>query len=369
MENKSNFNKELFTTIALQEFLINYRRSKQEALRKQAELKKLNNSTKVDDTKQIKITVEDAYQHLLRANKNPEKKQILENCKNLFESDSTQKEVDLEIETIRNDTIATKGKNPTDSEVAKSLIKALVDNDIAIEAIFNAKKQGKSQTEIFYIALNFVASEVFKRETYDMSQLPAKGLLAPIKISQGKTSEVVSYVSFEQIQQEREKKDGKIIERPTKLFKDKHGNTLLIEFNGHLTYGSPNGNKSIRKYSITKNINGIEQKYKVFTKIDMQRLRSDEAYRNVVIHELLSPKNLNRSNADGYIGEILTESILNPRDEKLEGSIYTYQITSEHALVYDGEKLEAVRTHRKQELAKEAAKQSQTPTLDDEPEI
>lgn len=340
MENKSNFNKELFTTIALQEFLINYRRSKQEALRKQAELKKLNDSTKVNDTKQIKITVEDAYQHLLRANKNPEKKQILENCKNLFESDSTQKEVDLEIETIRNDTIATKGKNPTDSEVAKWLIKCFSE-------------------EIFAV----------NKRTYDMSQLPAKGLLAPIKISQGKTSEVVSYVSFEQIQQEREKKDGKIIERPTKLFKDKHGNTLLIEFNGHLTYGSPNGNKSIRKYSITKNINGIEQKYKVFTKIDMQRLRSDEAYRNVVIHELLSPKNLNRSNADGYIGEILTESILNPRDEKLEGSIYTYQITSEHALVYDGEKLEAVRTHRKQELAKEAAKQSQTPTLDDEPEI
>lgn len=347
MENKPKFNKELFTTFALQEFLINYRRSKHEAFRKLEELEKLRkeskDNTKVSGSTQIKIKVDDAYQHLLSANTNPEKKQILENCKNLFESDSTQREVDIEIETIRSDINTTKGRNPTDSEIAKWLIHCFSE-------------------EIFAV----------NKRTFDMSHLPAKGFLAPIKTSQGKTSKVISYVSFEQIQQEKQKKDGKVIERPARLFKDKHGNTILIEFMGYLAYGTPNYNSSIGKYLITKTVNGNEQKDEVFTNLDMHALSSDEAYRKAVVQELLSKKNLERSNADNYIGEILTESILKPREERLGDSVYTYQITSEHALVFDGEKLEAVRAYKQQEATKRTTEQSVLNTQnksDDEPEL
>ena len=347
MENKPKFNKELFATIALQQFLKNYRHSKQEVLKRLEELEKLKkeskDSAKVYDADQLKIKVDDAYQHLLKSSKNPEKKQILENCKNLFESDSTQKDVDIEIETIRTDINATKGRNPTDSEIAKWLINCFSE-------------------EIFAV----------NKRTYDMSHLSAKGFLVPIKTSQGKTSKLVSYVSFEKIQQEKQKKDGNTIARPVRLFKDKQGNTILIEFMGYLVYGTPNYNDSIGKYLITKNVNGVEQKLEVFTSLNMHALGSDEAYRKVVIQELLSTKNIERSNSDNYIGEILTESILKPREEKLGDSIYTYQITSEHALVFDGEKLEAVRAYKQQEAIKKASEQAISDNQnksDAEPEI
>ena len=94
MENKPKFNKDLFANIALQKFITDYARGGK---------------------------IEDVYNHLLKQlNKdNSEGRKILENCKNLFESDSTKREVDIEIATIRTEVNTTRGRNATDSEVAK----------------------------------------------------------------------------------------------------------------------------------------------------------------------------------------------------------------------------------------------------------
>ena len=94
----------------------------------------------------------------------------------------------------------------------------------------------------------------------------------------------------------------------------------------------------------------------------------DKEYCDLVVSELLSEKNLNRSNADDYIGEISEESSLKPGEEKIELGFYTYQMSSKYALVYNGERIEAVRAHKHQQALKKA--RTDTPKKDDEgPEL
>ena len=317
MDNKPKFDKNLFVTIALQNFLTDY-----------------SHSGRVDD----------AYNKLLNLNKNnTEGRKILENCKALFENPNTHKEVDIEISTIRVATNTTKGRNPTNSEIAKWLIHCFSEEILAVN-----------------------------KRTYDMSQLPAKGFLAPLRLSNGETSKTFSYVPFEQIQQEKQNKDGKVMKQPYISLKDKHGNTVSIKLMGYLIYGTPNGNRSLCKYSITKTIDDVNQVFKKYSNIDIPKLKSNVAYRNVVVHELLSDKNLERSNADDYIGEILSESLLKPGAEKLDGSLYTAQLDSNHALMFDGVKLEAVRAHKQQEAIQTTSQQQKSneqAKFDDEPEL
>jgi len=345
MENKPKFNKELFTTIALQEFLKNYRRSKQNAeeRKKQAEFRKqADGSNKIDNSDEIEysIKVDDAYKNLLNLNKNnPEKIQILKNCKNLFEADSTQKKVDFEIATIHTEINTTKGRNPTDSEIAKRLIKCFS------EEIFATNKR-----------------------TYDMSQIASNGMLSTVKTPQGKTLKVVAYVSWEEQLKKRNQANPKR-KPPEKLLKDKHGNTIHIQFMGCLAYRTPASNQYIYKHRITKTIDGVKQEpIEKFSNIDIFEMDYDKEYCNLVVSELLSEKNINCSNANDYIGEISEEASLKPGEEKLEPGFYTYQMSPKYALVYNGERIEAIRAYKQQEAMKKA-KSADPKKENDEPEL
>ena len=303
MENKSNLNKELFVTIALQKFIIDYRRSN---------------------------TVDGAYQNLLALNKNnPEKRKILENCKNLFESDSTQKEVDLEIATIYSEANATKGRNPTDSEIAKWLIKCFPE-------------------EIFAV----------NKRTYDMSQIETKGMLSTKKTPQGNVLKIVGYVSFE----ERQKKhnQGNVKKAPPKkVLKDRHGNTIEIELMGWLAYRTPSSDEYLYKHSITKTVNGVRQEpFETYSNIDIVAMDYSKEYCTLVVSELLSEKNLTRSNASNYIGEIFEESSLEPGEEKFDLGLYTYQMSPNYSLVYNGERIEAIKAYTQQLAKKRAIEQA-----------
>lgn len=305
MENKLNFNKELFTTIALQNFLTDYARSG---------------------------SVQNSYNKLLNLNRNnDEKRKILENCRALFENASTKKEVDLEIATIRTEINTTKGRNPIVSEIAKWLINCFSE-------------------EIFAV----------NKRTYDMSQIASSGTLRTFRTPQGITLKDVGYATFEQMQQLKYKKDGIKIKRPEAFLEDIQGNPIHIKLIGCLVYGLPTHKRSLRKYSITKTINEIEQKYEKFLDVDINALNHDINLRRIVASELLSPNNLERSNADDYIGEIFSESLLKPGSEKFQDSFYTYQITQKHALVYDGERIEAIRAYKQQESMKKATSQANT---------
>lgn len=325
MENKSNFDKSLFATIALQKFILYYTRGG---------------------------NVEDVYNNLLNqvSTGNVEGRKIIENCKNLFttdstqkETDSTQKEVDLAISAIRTEMNTTKGRNPTNAEITKWLIQCFP------EEIFGVDKR-----------------------TYDMSRLPAKGMLRTIRTPQGSILKDVGYVSFEEVQQKKQNKDGKKIKPPEKFLKDKYGIPIHIQFMGCLAYRTPHYRNYIYKHRITKTVNGIKQEYEKFTNIDIRALYYDKELGDVVVSELLSEKNLNRSNADDYIGEIHEQSSLKPGNEKFESGFYTYQITSKHALLYNGECLEAVRAYKQQEAQKRAPEQTGADThkkTGDEPEV
>ena len=340
MENKQKFNRELFTTIVLQKFLKNYRHSKQEALRKQAELKKLReqnkDSTTVEDYP-IQIKVEDAYRSLLNVNNNhPEKIQILENCKKLFESDSTQKEVDLEIATIRTEITATKGREPSDSEIAKWLIKCFS------EELFDTNKR-----------------------TYDMSQVASKDMISTVKTPQGKVLKQVAYISFEEQQKRRAKSNPnaqpqKKVEPPKIVLKDRHKNPIHIEFMGCLAYKTFLSQEYIYKFHITQTIDGVITEHEVFSNMDIFEMKYDKELCNVIVSELLSKKNITLSNVDGYIGEIHKQSStsMKPGNEKLErGGMYTYQISPKYALIYNGERIEAIRAYNQQEAMKKSSTQ------------
>ena len=348
MENKSNSNNELFLTIALQKFIIDYRRNRESALRKQAERIKQaqeqgKNTEAIEAIKKEKLNVkvDDAYQNLLLLNKNnPEKRKILENCKALFETDSTQKEVDIEIATISSEINATKGRNPTDSEVAKWLIKCFSE-------------------EIFAV----------NKRTYDMSQIATTGMLSTLKTPQGRVLKVAGYVSFE----ERQKKHNQNKkESPKKVLKDIHGDTIEIQLMGWLAYRTPSSNEYLYKHRITKTTNGVEQEpFETYSNIDIFAMNYSKEYCDLVVSELLSEKNIKRSNADGYIGEISEQSSLTPGNEKFDLGLYTYQMSPKYALVFNGERIEAIRAYNQLESMKKVAKQKKETQIEsgDEPDL
>lgn len=272
-----------------------------------------------------------------------ERRKIIEHCRDLFKDISIKKCVDAEIATFRAEINSTEGKKPTDSQTAKRLLQ-----------VFSEKFWG------------------IDKRTYDMSRLATKRMLSTVKNADGNVSKVVAYVSFEDLQKKRPKEnndkqtsdDEKKKEPPQITLHDKHGNSICIQFMGCLAYKTLSSNEYIYKHHITKNINGVETSDDVFSNIDIFALQYNKELRDVVVSELLSTNNIERSNADGYIGEISEQKSpsLEPGDEKIDYQFYTYQITPKYALVYDGERIEAIRAYKQQEAMKsEQAKATEQP--------
>ncbi len=161
------------------------------------------------------------------------------------------------------------------------------------------------------------------------------------------------------------------------------GNSIIIEYLGTLHYNTLSTDEYIYKHRIYKSTDPSRNSYKIYEKysnIDITALWQDLELRKVVFSELLSTNNLEHSYADDYIGEInstkVTSIPLKPGEETTLPGYYKYQITQNYALIYDGERIEAIRAYKQQEAKKKAekAKQVEEPVnkpdkAGDEPEI
>lgn len=176
------------------------------------------------------------------------------------------------------------------------------------------------------------------KRTYNMSKLASNGMVSTVQCSDGTTRKDITYAPNYTM---------------SKNITDLLGNTISIHHVGRLDYKcSPSSDNYISMFRISKHAKDemIMEPCVVFSNINMNML-DDPSYREVITNTLLSNNNIELSHADGYIGEIHSQSTLNVGEEKFVPGFYTYQASPEYALVYDGEKIEAVKAYKK-ELAK-----------------
>lgn len=188
----------------------------------------------------------------------------------------------------------------------------------------------------------------FKRK-YDMSHKYLKGSIATI---QGPYGTIKNDIEFSDSYFDAEE------------FEAPDDGTIKIQQTGELTYTSAfriQGNKIMRyKVSIPAGDNKVKE-YVVFSDIDIDKMKIDEEYREVVLGELLSKNNLEFSNCQGYIGTIYsTRSNLDqmkPGEEREDGRYgdYEYQATRNYQVRYTTEEISAVMEYQ-QEKSKEDAR-------------
>lgn len=200
----------------------------------------------------------------------------------------------------------------------------------------NLHKIAELSTELTERLSEIVLSD-WKR-TYNMSKLASKGMVSTVQRSDGTTRKDITYTPGYTM---------------SKDITDLLGNTISIHHIGRLDYKcDPSSNNYISMFRVSKHVKDemIMDPCVVFSNIDMNML-DDQSYREVIANTLLSKDNIELSQADGYIGEIHSQSTLNVGEEKFVPGFYTYQASPEYALVYDGEKIEAVKAY-KEELDK-----------------
>lgn len=144
-------------------------------------------------------------------------------------------------------------------------------------------------------------------------------------------------------------KPSNIDEVPSLIHDDFINGEIIICRLGKLIYGTQSvSNESIDKYSISLPLeNGMKQEYEVFSYIDIDRLYENRDYRQAVLRELLSKNNLELSNSGGYIGVIDEpnthyDTEINVGDQIDDGfGTYRYRISKVHHLIYEAEPLTA----------------------------
>lgn len=149
--------------------------------------------------------------------------------------------------------------------------------------------------------------------------------------------------------------------------KDLLGNTISIQQIGRLYYSTASAQEYINKYRIIRYEKGNALPHvDVYSEIDLTSLSYDDRFSEyylAVANQLLSKENIEKSNARGYIGKIITttgfQNKLTPSQEKSElgnitGLLYnsTYQISPNTALYYDCEPFEAISAYLQQENEK-----------------
>lgn len=210
-------------------------------------------------------------------------------------------------------------------------------------AITDAKEKGMSHSELVSIVTKRLASRVFgdDKRHYNMSTLTSEGMISSVP-------------TFEP-------EDGFSI-GPKDGLHDLDGNPISIQHIGKLTYNTLASNEYIYKYRIQRQLNGVYSEPKeVFSNIDLNRVLDEKEYYYAVIGEILSNNNIDLSFADGYIGELYgTEGSpleigqeyfdKDPQKDKVYG--YTYRISKNWSMVYDGEKIEAIRAYNQEQAKK-----------------
>lgn len=156
-----------------------------------------------------------------------------------------------------------------------------------------------------------------QKRKYDMSDKFIPGLITTKKLPDGRNFKLVK---VEQLK--ADDKDG------IPYVDDETG--FIIQQIGYLIYND--GEEyidDIKQYRVTIPI-GLHKEIEriIFTKkIDYDLLGLDENYAEAIFTELLTPANIDKSNAGGYIGEIVASNTMTPGEEMDDGVFYTYQIS------------------------------------------
>ena len=183
------------------------------------------------------------------------------------------------------------------------------------------------------------------KRQYNMSEMYNPDLIAEVTTENGNKTKAVMFKKYE---------------HPSFNYYTLNDNKFHLRPVGSLKYINAVGlRNSITKYQIIKEVpNGRMKKYEIYTNIIIPLLDESEAYKEAVLGELLSDKNIEFSNAKGYVGEVLPkndESInLDVGDEEFNID-YSYKISRNYLLKYSQEDLSAVVSYEseKENLDKE----------------
>jgi len=224
------------------------------------------------------------------------------------------------------------------------------------EKIADAKKDGISHIELMPILTRGLCESCFKddKRHYNMSKITSNGMVL--------NTIPPEFESYE---------DNPEQPNPYKKLnlQDLHGEPMTIQLIGTLKYHTRSSNEYLNKYRISKQINGTLTEIEVFSNIDVNQLLEDKNYYYAVLQDLLSDNNIELSFADSYIGEITgvegSRRQLKVGEESFDKDLengkiygYKYQISQKYALIYDGERLEAIRTYNKIQEKKKESEQS-----------
>ena len=218
------------------------------------------------------------------------------------------------------------------------------------EFISNFQKQGVHPNQLTSIIVNHISYKVLGRH-FDMSNLCCEGMVSNVTpSSENNSNHTPETIPLEPIEIE-----------------DVDGNRILIKYLDTINYQTGITEEYIKIYKITRYVGEKQLPHTyVYTELDFPRLSPDDKnseYYRAVANHLLSIENIEHSNANGYIGELVDVSTakngLKVGEERFETesndrfSSYTYQISPNEALYFDRIKKEAVKIYLEREKKRE----------------
>lgn len=246
--------------------------------------------------------IESACQSLIQKTHSEERKKVLQNCIDLFSDPYAQQKIE---------------------EIQKA-------------------EQPKNNSEFIQLLLATFAEDIFdyEKRQYDMSGNYKGNKIKTITQPNGVAHKDISFHNISK-------------DTPPFILHLEDNDVIMFEHIGtlKLTPISSNINKTVDQFRIKfMASNGNQQVYTVFTNIDFKKL-SNKSYLRAVLEELLSRKNIEQSNCNGYIGELVSSNNFidtlkigeqSNYSEFYLGSGTRYKFSNNYELVYDFDTLEAV---------------------------
>lgn len=203
---------------------------------------------------------------------------------------------------------------------------------------------GSSKINELAKQLTGVLSETFfgdNQRRYNMMKISSHGLVSTKVAPDGSIQKDVVFVPNN---------------KPTVDIEDIRGNTVSIHLVGRLEYRcNPSGDNYIYAYYVSKHSDEeiIMNPKLVFSNIDINELDDNPEYSDLVANMLLSKNNIELSQVGGYIGEIRQQSSLPVGEQRVSPGFYTFQMSENYLLEYDGEVIEAVTAYQAQQQKKQ----------------
>lgn len=152
--------------------------------------------------------------------------------------------------------------------------------------------------------------------------------------------------------QDKSKQSKKIVyvekEGIEHTYLDIEGKTVSIQEIGKIGFEEWNGvSYEIPKYRVTRQIGkDVYRTDEIFSNIRIIMMDNPE-YREAVLEELLSEKNIELSNAGGYVGDIeevtIKDTDFKKGSEKIVAGDYFYRVSPKYMLAYHSEKIAAAK--------------------------